>query len=71
MKYKAVVRALEHLLADLGAGTALTEEQIGGIERRLDELEDTAPVVMQRIFATIESRYSRVAYVQEAIDLYR
>ena len=70
-KYKSVIRSLEHLLADLAAGTALTEDQITRTEQRLNELEDSAPVIMPRIYSRVERRYADVQYVKEAILLYR
>ncbi|HYK36949.1 SLATT domain-containing protein [Alloacidobacterium sp.] len=71
VKYKAVIRSLEHSLATLAAGGAPTEDQITQIQQRLDELEDSAPVIMPRIYSMVERRYADVEYVQEALGLYR
>src|SRR5262249_14050962 len=59
VKYKSVIRSLEHSLANLAGGVAPTEEQIAQIQQRLDELEDSAPVIMPRIFSRVEGRYAR------------
>jgi hypothetical protein len=71
MKYKAVIRSLEHSLATLAAGSAPTEDQITQIQQRLDELEDSAPVIMPGIYSAVERRYAGMEYVQEALGLYR
>jgi len=71
VKYKAVIRSLEHSLANLADSTALTQDQVSRIEQRLDELEDSAPVIMPRIYSAVERRYADVKFVQEAIGLYR
>jgi hypothetical protein len=70
VKYKAVIRGVERVLANLAAGHAPADDQITQIEQRLDELEDSAPVIMPHIFSRVEKRYRRVDFVQEAIGLY-
>lgn len=71
VKYKACIRLLEQFLADLAGGTPPTPEQVAAIRAQLDALEEQAPVLMARLYATIENRYSRVEYVKDAIGLYR
>ena len=71
VKYKMVIRSLERSLANLAAGTVLTQDDLTQTQQRLDELEDSAPVIMPRIYAMVERRYADVQYVQEAIGLYR
>jgi hypothetical protein len=70
VKYKAIIRGLELVLADLADGRAVSGDQITRIQQRLDELEDSAPVIMPRIYARVESLYKHVEYVKEAIKLY-
>ncbi len=54
------------------AGTAPTQEQISQTQQRLDELEDSAPVIMPPIYSRVERHYAAgVQYVHEALGLYR
>ena len=67
VKYKAIIRSLEHTLANHAAGRSPTDDQVTQIQQRLDELEDSAPVISPRIFSIVEQRYASVRFVQEAI----
>ncbi len=69
-KYKVVIRNLEQMLATIAGGVTIALEEIAAIRVELDTLENEAPVIMPRIFDTIEDRYKKVAYVQEALGLY-
>ena len=71
VKYKAIIRSLEHMLANNAAGLAPTDGQITEIQERLDQLEDSAPVIGPGIFDQVERQYSSVEYVHEAVALYR
>ena len=71
VKYKAIIRSVEHLLASLATALPVTDDQITQIQQKLDELEDSAPVIMPRIYSRVEQRYQGVEYVQEAVGLYR
>lgn len=70
VKYKAAIRELEQMRAALAPGTAPPVDEIRTARALLDGLEDQAPVIMPRIFATIERRYSKVVFVRQALGLY-
>jgi uncharacterized membrane protein YfcA len=71
VKYKAIIRSLEQALSELGGGAQLAPTAVASLRAELDALEDEAPVIMPRIFDRVEKRYSGVAYVQEALGLYK
>lgn len=71
VKYKAAVRAVEFLLMRLSTATEIAEEEIGDLRIQLDNLEEAAPVVMPKIYDTIEKRYQDVKTVSHATELYR
>lgn len=71
VKYKAAIRGLEYLNVQLANNVPLTDEQITDVQIQLDNLEEAAPVVMPRIYDSVEARYQNVKYVQEALDLYK
>jgi hypothetical protein len=71
VKYKASIRAIEYLLMRLSKSDAVTDEELLDLRTQLDNLEESAPVVMPKIYDAVEKRYQDVKYVRDAIDLYR
>jgi hypothetical protein len=49
---------------------SVSDEQISTVQTKLDGLEESAPVVMPRIYYRVEARYRNVKYVGEALELY-
>lgn len=70
VKYKVIIRLLEQTLVDMANGSPPGENAVASFRAQFDSLEEDAPVIMPRIFDAIERRYSRVTYVQEALELY-
>ena len=70
VKYKASIRLLEEAMVQLKRGAEPTKDDIAAIRTMLDGLEETAPVVMPKIFDAIEKRYLNMEYVSNAISLY-
>lgn len=70
VKYKASIRLMEQYLANLAAGMGPTPDELPALRAQMDALEEQAPVLMSRLYATIEARYAKVEYVKEAIRLY-
>jgi hypothetical protein len=71
VKYKASIRAIEYLLMRLSKSDTVTDEDLLELRTQLDNLEESAPVVMPKIYDAVEKRYQDVKYVRDAIDLYR
>jgi hypothetical protein len=71
VKYKGSIRTIEYLLMRLSTSANVTDEDLAALRSHLDTLEESAPVVMPRIYDTVEKRYEDVKYVHEAVDLYR
>ena len=70
VKYKSSIRLLEESIVQQKQGTALTKNEITTIRTTLDSLEESAPVVLPRVFDNIEKKYLDMKYVSEAIGLY-
>ena len=70
VKYKAMIRLLEQLNVRLKQGEQLPREDIDSVRTSLDALEDAAPIVMPKIYDTIEKKYEGVKYVGDALNLY-
>ena len=71
VKYKATIRSLEYMLVRLSNQETISDDEITSLRTQLDNLEESAPVVMPRIYDVIEKRYLDVAYVNNALELYR
>jgi hypothetical protein len=71
VKYKAVIRSLEYLQVRLSRKETITDDEISGIRTHLDNLEESAPVVMPKINDLVEQPYRDVKYVRDALDLYQ
>ncbi len=70
VKYKSAIRLIEESIVQQKQGTALTKDEITAIRATLDSLEETAPVVMPKIYDRVEKKYQDMKYVSEAIGLY-
>jgi hypothetical protein len=70
VKYKSSIRLLEETIVQLHQGKELTQEDIGAIRMLIDGLEETAPVIMPKIYDSIEKKYQDLKYVSDAIGLY-
>ena len=72
VRYKTVIRELERLLSAPSDLIARTEPPVVDVQKRLDDLEETAPVVPERVFDQVEQAWKRrgVEFVGEAAGLY-
>ena len=70
VKYKAAIRLLEQLKVRRSEGETLSKDEIDNLRSTLDTLEDAAPVVMPKIYDSVEKKYQDMKYVKAAIDLY-
>lgn len=69
-KYKAIIREIEQ---ELTTPTELETNRaawLDDLRKRLDALEEDAPVVPPRIYESIERRYGNVAFIDAAAQLY-
>lgn len=71
VKYKAVIRSLEYLQVRLSRKETITDDEVSGIRTHPDNLEESAPVVMPKIYDIIEQQYQDVKYVRDALELYQ
>lgn len=74
VSYKAVIRDLERVLSHKGAGSlSHTDPQLMEIQKRLDELEQTMPVVSEKIYNQVEDDWKKqgINFVGVAAELYR
>jgi hypothetical protein len=72
VRYKTVIRELERLLSATDDLVSKTDPPILDVQKRLDDLEETAPVVPERIFDQVEDEWKRrgAEFVGKAADLY-
>lgn len=72
VRYKIVIRALERILSAPVDGLANTDPLLAGIQKQLDDLEESAPVVPERLYDRIEDEWKKrgVEPVGKAADLY-
>lgn len=71
VKYKAAIRNLEHLLMRLASSEQVSQDDVDAVQAQLDTLEESAPVVMPKIYDRVEQRYRDVKPVRDAMELYR
>jgi conflict system pore-forming effector with SLATT domain len=71
VKYKELIRELEQLVAESKKHLETPGESFTDIRKRLDALELAAPVVSARIYKSIEKKYSGVAFIEKAAQLYQ
>ena len=71
--YKKVIRELERTLSVPVANLANSDPSVLAIEKRLDDLEEGAPVVPERIYDRVENEWDkrRVCIIKKADDLYK
>jgi hypothetical protein len=66
VKYKEVIRSIEKNTLARG----FSQQEIDNIYNRLNEIEESAPVVPDVIYSKIESQYKQVIFVEKADQLY-
>lgn len=68
--YKVSIRELERMIS-LGS-SALAPTDVENVQKQLDELEENAPVVSERIYAHVEKEWNKhgIKYVDKAAGLY-
>ena len=74
VQYKAVIRDLERLIGQITNGLAHVDlSVVAGIQKQLDELEKSAPIVPERIQDRVEGEYQKrgIKFVPKADDLYQ
>lgn len=72
VRYKAMIRELERRLSEEAGNSSITPPLIGEIQKRLDELEESAPIVPERIFLFVDKEWALhgVKTITKADDLY-
>ena len=73
VRYKIAVRDLERLLSAPLTGLTRDSAPIIAVQKTLDDLEDTAPVMSERIFDRIDNEWQRTGaeFVGSAAQLYQ
>ena len=73
VKYKMVIRDLERLLSGTADYQGRDDQTVVAVQKRLDELEETAPVVSEKLFEQIDDEWSRrgAEFIGRASDLYQ
>lgn len=71
--YKKVIREVERILSVPVGSLANSDDSVLAIEKRLDDLEDSAPVVPERIYDRVDAQWEQreVKLVPKADDLYK
>jgi hypothetical protein len=72
VQYKEVIRELERILSASVDGLTNSDVSLTRIQEQLDELEERAPVVAERIYDRVENEWQKVGItlVKKAGDLY-
>jgi len=72
VRYKEAVRELERILSVSVSGLSNTDPLVTAIRDRFDQLEESAPVVPERIYDQVEKYWKEqsVVFVEKAADLY-
>lgn len=72
VRYKAMIRELERMLSGGAVNSAISPSVLEEIQRKLDELEESAPIVPERIFLQVDKDWDthRVKAITKAGDLY-
>jgi hypothetical protein len=74
VRYKEVIRELERVLAvGLTGLTQADPSLVVGIQKRLDDLEDSAPIVPERIYDRVEREWHKhgAAFIEKAAEIYQ
>ena len=71
--YKKVIREVERILSVPVGDLPNSDPSVVAIEKRLDDLEDGAPVVPERIYDRVETAWDKrgVKIITKADDLYK
>jgi hypothetical protein len=71
-KYKVMIRELERRFSDGIGNSAMTPSVLDEIQKRLDELEETAPIVPERIFLLVDKDWNlhQVETITKASNFY-
>jgi hypothetical protein len=72
VRYKEVIRELERILSASVDGLTNSDVSLTRIQKQLDELEERAPVVAERIYDRVENEWRKggITFVEKAGDLY-
>ena len=72
VRYKEAIRDLERILSVSVSGLSNTDQSVTQIQDRFDQLEESAPVVPERIYEQVEQdwRVESVVFVEKADALY-
>lgn len=70
VKYKSSIRLLEEMLVELAQGKEISKDDIDATRTMIDGLEESAPVVMPKIYDSVEKKYQDMKYVSDALGLY-
>jgi hypothetical protein len=70
VKYKSSIRLLEESIVQQKHEEGLTKDEVAALRVMLDSLEESAPVVMQRVYDDVEKKYQDMKHVPKASDLY-
>jgi hypothetical protein len=72
VQYKAMIRELERRLSEGNGNSTITPSVLDEIQKRLDELEEDAPIVPEKIFLLLDKIWNHrgVRPVTKADDLY-
>jgi hypothetical protein len=72
VRYKIAIRELERILSAPVDRLANTDPLLTGIEKQLDDLEESAPVVPERLYDRVEEEWKtrKAEFVGKAADLY-
>jgi hypothetical protein len=73
VEYKKVIREVERILSVPVGNLANSDPSVVALEKRLDDIEDGAPVVPERIYDRVEAEWDKrgVEMVPKADDLYK
>jgi hypothetical protein len=72
VQYKAMIRELERRLSEGISDSTITSSVFDGIQKRLDELEESAPIVPEKIFLLVDKDWNLhgVEKISKADNLY-
>jgi uncharacterized protein (DUF433 family) len=72
VQYKAMIRELERKLSEEITDLTITSSVLDGIQKRLDELEKSAPIVPEKLFLLVDKDWNLhgVEKISKADDLY-
>jgi hypothetical protein len=72
VRYKAMIRELERRLSEEAGNSIITPPLLDEIQKRLDELEESAPIVPEQIFLFVDKEWDLhgVKKITKADDLY-